>query len=134
MLRATERINGGVLWAKLHLLFWLSLVPFVTGWMGENHFTALPTAFYGVVLLMAALVWAILQGAIIHKQGADSLVRKAVENDLKGKLSAVIYLVAIAAAFWLPALSGGLYALVALIWLFPDRRFERVLKEAEKRN
>ena len=134
MLRATERINGGVLWAKLHLLFWLSLVPFVTGWMGENHFTALPTAFYGVVLLMAALAWAILQGAIIHKQGADSLVRKAVENDLKGKLSAVIYLVAIAAAFWLPGLSGGLYAQVALIWSFPDRRFERVLKEAEKRN
>ncbi len=134
LFHSVQQVSGAMLWANLHLLFWLSLIPFATAWMGENHFAPMPMALYGLVLMMAALAWAILQGAIIRSQGADSLVRKAVGNDLKGKLSAVIYLVAIAAAYWLPSLSGGLYALVALMWLVPDRRFERVLKESGRQD
>jgi uncharacterized membrane protein len=127
MLHATRTVSGGVLWANLHLLFWLSLVPFVTGWMGENHFAALPTALYGVVLLMAAIAYWILQRRIIAAEGDASLLGKAVGRDLKGKLSPLIYLVAIVSAFWSSGVAGGLYVLVAVIWLVPDRRIEKTL-------
>ena len=127
MLHALHRVEGGILWANLHLLFWLSLFPFATGWMGENHFEALPTAAYGVVLLMAAIAYWLLQQTIIFSQGEDSLLRKAVGGDWKGKLSPVFYIVAIAAAFWNHLISQILYVLVALIWLVPDRRIEHTL-------
>ena len=127
MLHATHKVTGPVLWANLHLLFWLSLVPFATGWMGENHFAAAPAALYGVVMLMAAIAYWILQQTIISAEGPDSLLKKAVKGDWKGKLSPVIYLAAIPGAFWSPWISLGLYVLVALVWLVPDRRIERVL-------
>ena len=130
MLHATHRVDGSVLWANLHLLFWLSLVPFVTGWMGENHFAPTPTALYGVVLLMAALAYWILQRTIIARQGRASLLATAVGRDLKGKLSPLLYLVAIPSAFLSQWIAGALYVLVALIWLAPDRRIERVLTSA----
>ncbi len=127
MFQATDRIGGTVLWANLHLLFWLSLFPFVTDWMGENHFAAVPTALYGGVLLMAAIAYWILQTVIIAHQGAGSLLARAVGRDLKGKLSPVIYGLAIAGAFLHVAISQALYVLVALIWLVPDRRIERTI-------
>jgi uncharacterized membrane protein len=116
-----------MLWANLHLLFWLSLFPFATGWMGENHFAAATSAFYGVVLLMAAVAYWILQQLIIASQGRDSLLKKAVGSDWKGKLSPVLYVVAILTAFWSHWVSQAIYVLVALFWLIPDRRIERVL-------
>ncbi len=125
MLHATRHISGGVMWANLHLLFWLSLLPFVTGWAGENHFAALPMAMYGVVLLMAAIAYWMLQQQIIRHEGAESLLRKAIGRDLKGKLSPLIYIIAIAAVLVSPWISAVLYVLVALIWLVPDRRIER---------
>ena len=128
MLHATERIDGRVLWANLHLLFWLSLIPFTTGWMGENHFTAAPTALYGFVLLMAALAYVGLQRAIIAGQGEGSLLARAVGRDLKGNLSPLIYLIAIALSFFYNWRSQGLYVLVALMWLIPDRRIERAIQ------
>ena len=127
MLHACHRVNGPILWANLHLLFWLSLFPFATGWMGENHFESLPTAAYGAVLLMAAIAYFILQQLIIRSQGRDSLLRKAVGGDWKGKLSPVFYILGIALAFWNQTISQALYVLVALIWLVPDRRIEHVL-------
>jgi uncharacterized membrane protein len=127
MLHACDRVTGAVLWANLHLLFWLSLVPFTTGWMGENHFAAAPSALYGVVLLMAAVAYWILQQLIIASQGPDSLLKKAIGGDWKGKLSPILYLVAIPVAFWSHRVSQGLYVLVALFWLIPDRRIESVL-------
>ena len=127
MLHATERVTGGILWANLHLLFWLSLLPFVTGWMGENHFAAMPVALYGVVLLMAALAYWVLQRAIIASQGRDSLLAKAIGRDIKGKLSQLIYTLAIIAALFESRIAGLLYVLVALMWLIPDRRIELVL-------
>ena len=127
MLHATRQISGNVLWANLHLLFWLSLVPFVTGWMGENHFAPTPTATYGVVLLMAALAYWILLQTILRAEGPDSLLRTAVGSDWKGKLSPILYVIAIPAAFVHEAIAGALYVTVALIWLIPDRRIERVL-------
>ena len=129
MMHATHRVSAAVLWSNLHLLFWLSLVPFVTAWMGENHFAAWPTAIYGVVLLMSGIAYYILQREIIHDQGPGSLVAKAVGSDLKGKLSPMMYLVAIPAAFVSQWISGALYFAVALMWLLPDRRIERVLAE-----
>ena len=131
MLHATRHISGGVLWANLHLLFWLSLVPFVTAWMGESHFSPQPMAVYGVVMLMAALAYWILLGAILRTEGHDSPLGRAVGRDIKGKLSPVFYVLAIGAAFVSPAISGALYATVALIWIIPDRRIERVLAEAQ---
>lgn len=128
MLHTVRQVNGGVLWANLHLLFWLSLVPFTTGWMGENHFAAIPVAVYGVVLLMAAVAYFILQFTIIRSQGEDSLLRRAIGSDWKGKVSPVLYASAIIAASWLPMLAIALYALVALIWLIPDRRIERIFE------
>ena len=132
MLHACTRVTGSVLWANLHLLFWLSLVPFTTGWMGENHFDSMPTALYGAVLLMAAIAYWILQQAIIASQGPDSLLQKAVGGDWKGKLSPLIYVVAIAAAFKAQWLSQLLYLAVALIWLVPDKRIERALTSKEQ--
>ena len=129
MLHAAERINGSVLWANLHLLFWLSLVPFVTGWMGENHFAAIPTAAYGGVLVMAAIAYSILLGRLIAAQGPNSRLRVAIGSDRKGKLSPLFYLLAIPLAFVNPRISHALYVTVALIWLVPDRRIESVMKE-----
>ncbi|MGE3275130.1 MAG: TMEM175 family protein [Vicinamibacterales bacterium] len=127
MLHTCRRVTGPTLWANLHLLFWLSLVPFVTGWMGENHFAALPAAVYGVVMLAAAIAYWILQQVIIAAQGPGSLLQHAVGGDWKGKLSPNLYLLAIGLAFVQPWLAIGVYVLVALIWLVPDRRIERVL-------
>lgn len=128
MFQATERVGGAVLWANLHLLFWLSLIPFVTGWMGENHFAALPTALYGVVLLMAAIAYVILQFAIIRVQGKDSILLRAVGKDWKGKASVVLYVAAITSTFFNPWIACAFYAVVALIWFIPDRRIERTMK------
>jgi uncharacterized membrane protein len=128
MLFACKRVTGPMLWANLHLLFWLSLVPFVTGWMGENHLAAAPTAVYGTVLLMAAIAYWLLQQAIIASQGENSLLKAAVGSDWKGKLSPVLYVIAIAAAFWAPWMSAVIYVLVALIWLVPDRRIQHALE------
>jgi len=128
MLHTVHHVTGGMLWANLHLLFWLSLVPFVTGWMGENHFAPLPTAVYGVVLLMAAIAFWLLQRLIIRAQGANSLLRRAIGSDWKGKLSPVLYAIAIVSALGAPYVAGAIYAGVAVIWLVPDRRIERVLQ------
>ena len=127
MLHVTGRVSGGILWANLHLLFWLSLFPFATGWMGENHLASTPTAIYGVVLLMAAIAYYILQRAIMARQGPESVLAEAVGCDWKGKLSPVIYLVAIPLAFVSSWIASALYAGVALLWLIPDRRIERAL-------
>ena len=129
MLHATHRVSGSILWANLHLLFWLSLVPFVTGWMGENHFAAVPSALYGVVMLMAAVAYFILQRAIMATHGHDSVLAGAVGRDRKGKLSPVIYVVAIFSTMIHPWIAGALYATVAAIWLIPDRRIERALSQ-----
>jgi uncharacterized membrane protein len=127
MFHMTERITGGILWANLHLLFWLSLVPFVTGWMGENHFAPLPTAIYGGVLLLAGIAYLILQQLIIRSQGPDSRLAAAIKGDVKGKLSSVLYAVAIPLAFVHQAIAGAIYVVVALIWLVPDRRIESTI-------
>ena len=127
MLQTSNRVTGPMLWANLHLLFWLSLFPFATGWMGENHFATAPSAFYGVVLLMAAMAYLILQQLIIGSQGRDSLLKKAIGSDWKGKLSPALYVMAILTAFWSHWISQGIYVLVALFWLIPDRRIERML-------
>jgi uncharacterized membrane protein len=124
MLHATERINGAILWANLHLLFWLSLIPFGTGWMGENHVAPLLTALYGVVLLMAAIAYTILQTTIVVHQGPQSKLREAVGRDIKGKISIASYVAAIPLAFVTPWIAIGLYVFVALLWLVPDRRIE----------
>ena len=129
MLHATERVNGKILWANLHLLFWLSLIPFVTSWMGENHNAPLPTAVYGVVLILAALAYTILQNLIVAHHGKSSKLAAAVGSDGKGKLSLLLYATAIPMAFVNQWISDGLYVLVALIWLIPDRRIESTLQE-----
>ena len=127
MFHAVDKVGGAILWANLHLLFWLSLVPFVTGWMGENHFASLPTAVYGMVLLCAAIAFTILAYTIVRHQGPHSKLAEAFGRDYKGKLSIVCYAVAILAAFWNQWISDALYVLVAGIWLVPDRRIERKL-------
>ena len=127
MLHTCEKVTGPILWANLHLLFWLSLIPVTTGWMGENHFSAAPTALYGVVLFMAANAYFILQYLIVASQGPDSLLKKAIGRDWKGKLSSILYALAIPLAFWRHQVSQVIYVLVALIWLIPDRRIERVI-------
>lgn len=127
MLHATRHVSGGVLWANLHLLFWLSLLPFVTGWMGENHFSPLPTALYGGVLMMAGIAYWILAHTIIAVDGRDSMLAKAIGGDFKGVVSVVIYAVAIPLSFWSQWLAQVLYVSVALMWLVPDRRIARVL-------
>ncbi|MBZ5675990.1 MAG: TMEM175 family protein [Acidobacteriia bacterium] len=127
MFQATRRVSGGILWANLHLLFWLSLFPFSTAWIGENHLASMPTAAYGVVLLMAGVAYYILQRLIIIEQGPNSLLASAIGHDWKGKLSPLGYLAAIPLAFVNPWISSAIYLLVALTWLIPDRRIERVL-------
>lgn len=129
MLQATEQINGKILWANMHLLFWLSLIPFVTGWMGENHFAPLPTAVYGAVLLLAAIAYYILQRLIIKQQGPNSKLEAAIGKDIKGKISPLVYIVAIPLAFVHQWISDALYVSVALMWLIPDRRIESKLSE-----
>ena len=132
MLQATERINGKVLLANLHLLFWLSLLPFVTGWMGENHFAALPTAVYGVVLLLAAISYTILQGTIIGVQGHHTRLAAAVGRDIKGKASLLLYAIAIPMAFVQEAISDAIYVAVVLMWLLPDRRIELIVDRSPR--
>jgi uncharacterized membrane protein len=131
LLHATQHVGGGVLWANLHLLFWLSLVPFVTGWMGENHFARDTTILYGVVLLMAAVAYTILQATIVKRHGRDSALARAIGGDRKGRVSLLLYLTALGAAFIHPWIACALYALVAVIWLVPDRRIERSLGLAD---
>ncbi len=133
MLYLTDQVTGGILWANLHLLFWLSLMPFVTGWMGENHFAPIPTALYGVVLMFAGVAYYILEQTIIRGQGADSKLRQAVGTDVKGKISVVFYLAAIPLAFVHQLISDAIYVLVALMWLIPDRRIEQRFSDAAGR-
>ena len=133
LLKASRRVNGGILWANLHLLFWLSLFPFVTGWMGENHFASLPSAMYGAVLLLAAIAYYILQTLIVTEAGgAHSSLAVAIGKDWKGKLSPALYLLGIIASFFAPTVASAIYVLVALMWLIPDRRLERVIQASDK--
>jgi uncharacterized membrane protein len=131
LLHTAHHVNGRILWANLHLLFWLSLVPFATGWMGENDFAPAPTGLYGVPLLMAAIAYRLLQKAIIAAQGHRSLLADALGNDLKGKVSPVLYAIAIPSAFLHQWIAGGIYVFIALIWLVPDRRIERALARGD---
>ena len=130
MLYVTHRVNGGILWANLHLLFWLSLVPFVTGWMGENHLAPAPTAVYGLILLLAAIAYLLLQHAILRQEGPDSMLAAAVASDRKGKTSPLIYAIAIPVAFLHPWMAAALYVAGALMWLIPDRRIEQRVSHA----
>ena len=127
MFTVTGKVDGSVMWANLHLLFWLSLVPFTTAWMGENHFASTPSAIYGVVLLMAAIAYFILLRRILRLEGPDSVLAAAVGRDVKGKISPVLYLAAIPSAFVSPWISGALYVIVALMWIVPDPRIERLI-------
>ena len=127
-LHLVRRVDGLILWANLHLLFWLSLVPFTTGWMGENDFAPVPTALYGVSLVMPAFAWLGLQYAIIRSQGPESTLAQAIGRDLKGKLSSLLYVLGILFAFVDTRIAGTLYVLVALVWLVPDRRIERAVR------
>jgi uncharacterized membrane protein len=126
MFSATHVIDGAVMWANLHLLFWLSLVPFVTAWMGENHFAATPVALYGAVLLMAAIAYSILQWRILRREGRDSLLAHALGSDIKGKISPLLYMAGIPLAYVNPRIAGALYVAVALMWIVPDQRIERL--------
>jgi uncharacterized membrane protein len=130
LLNVTSHVSGTILWANMHLLFWLSLVPFVTGWMGENHFAAVPTALYGAVLLLAGVAYLVLQRAILVQEGPDSVLAAALGHDWKGRSSLLVYAIAIPAAFLHPGIAGGLYVLAAVVWLIPDRRIERSLARA----
>ena len=129
MMHTVRQVNGGILWANLHLLFWLSLIPFVTGWMGENQFSPMPLALYGVVLLMAAIAYFMLQNLIIRSHGRNSLLAKAIGKDIKGKISPILYVIAVASSWLSQWISGSIYILVALIWLIPDKRIERTMRE-----
>jgi uncharacterized membrane protein len=131
MLHASSMVTGSILWANLHLLFWLSLFPFATGWMGENHFASAPSALYGVVLLMAAIAYWVLQQMIIASEGPASVLKKAVGSDWKGKLSPALYLAGIAASLRSPRIAQAIYVFVALLWLVPDRRIEHALRQDE---
>ena len=132
LFQITRRVSASILWSNLHLLFWLSLFPFATAWMGENHLASVPTAVYGVVLLSAGIAYYILQCAIIAREGRNSLLASAVGRDWKGKLSPLIYLLAVPLAFFNPWIANCLYAFVALLWLVPDRRIERALQSHER--
>jgi uncharacterized membrane protein len=129
MLHACEQTTGGILWANLHLLFWLSLIPFATAWLSENHYASGPSALYGTILLMAAIAWVILQQQIIKSQrGKRDILQQAIGDDFKGKLSVLLYVAGIGIAFWQPRISLTLYGLTALIWLIPDTRIEKAVK------
>ena len=130
MLHTMKKVTGSMLWANLHLLFWLSLVPFATGWMGENHFAALPTAAYGFVLLMAAIAYWVLEQRIIAAQGENSVLKRAIGKDWKGKLSPLLYITGMLFAFVSPWFAVAVYVIVALMWLVPDRRIERIVTDA----
>jgi uncharacterized membrane protein len=132
LFQVVQQVNGRVLWANLHLLFWLSLISFVTAWMGENNFAAWPVALYGVVLFMAGFAYFLLVRSLLALHGKDSTLAVAVGNDFKGKISIVIYAVAIPIAFIAPGMSFALYVLVAVIWFIPDRRIEKVIGDQEK--
>lgn len=132
MMQAVSHVTGNVLWANLHLLFWLSLVPFATGWIGEHHFAAMPMAVYGFILLMAAIAYYILQSLIVKNEGENSMLAKAIGNDLKGKASPFLYIAAIASCWINSWVAGAIYTFVALMWLIPDRRIEKVIDEKEK--
>jgi uncharacterized membrane protein len=125
LLHAVQHVEGGVLWANLHLLFWLSIVPFTTAWMDENHFQAWPVAVYGIVLLMAGVAYFILTKCLLHLHGRDSTLAASIGSDRKGKVSVLVYAAAIPLAFIKPWIAGALYVLVAVVWLIPDRRIER---------
>ena len=125
MFHAVKNVSGRVLWANMHLLFWLSLTPFVTAWAGENQFTPVPVAFYGVVLLMAGVAYYILSRALVFHHGRESELARALGNDFKGRLSLLLYATAVILAYWLPELACLIYILVAILWIIPDRRFER---------
>ncbi len=127
MLHACTKVTGAMLWANLHLLFWLSLFPFAAGWLGENHFTAVPTAFYGLVLLMAAVAYYLLQQTSIHAQGRDSILKEAIGSDWKGKLSPVLYVMAILVTRYASWIAQSIFVIAALTWLIPDRRIEERL-------
>ncbi len=127
LLHATTTVTGGMMWANLNLLFWLSLLPFATGWMGENHFGPVPSALYGVVLMACAMSWFVLQTLIVRAQGDDGVLKRALGSDWTGKLSPILYLAGIASAFCVPGLAQALYLFVALVWLVPDRRIEKAL-------
>ena len=132
MLHACGKVSGSILWANLHLLFWLSLIPFTTEWMGDNPFNPAPTAFYGFVLFMSGVAYVVLQSLIIKVAGTDSVLKEAVGRDWKGKASMLLYLTAIACAFWIPWVSHVIFVSVALLWLIPDRRIERTLAQEEE--
>ena len=125
-----RHVSGGMLWANINLLFWVSLVPFATGWMGQNHFAPVPTALYGVALLMAALAWHVLQRVIIRSQGSDGVLARTIGHDVKGKVSLVLYVAGILVAFIDARIACAVYLLVALMWLIPDRRIERVVERS----
>jgi len=127
LLHTVKKVSGGILWANLHLLFWLSLIPFTTGWMGENHFAPTPSALYGINLLMAAISYYILQTVILKIHGEDSVLAKAIGSDFKGKMSPILYVIAVIASFYNEWISEGIYVFVALIWLIPDKRIERII-------
>ncbi len=130
MLSVTHEVSGGILWANLHLLFWLSLIPFVTGWMGENRFAPVPTALYGVILVLAACAYLLLQHEILLREGPDSILAAAVGRDWKGRVSLLFYALGIVLAFFRPWIAGVVYASAALMWLVPDRRIERKVAHA----
>ena len=130
LLKAARKVTGGMMWANLHLLFWLSLFPFVTGWMGENNFKPVPTMIYGVVLFLAAIAYYILQSIIVAQHGPGSKLARALGADWKGKLSPILYAIAVGTALYSPWISNGIFILVALVWLVPDRRIERVVDES----
>jgi uncharacterized membrane protein len=132
MLHATTRVTGSVLWANLHLLFWLSLFPFATGWMGQNHFALPPCALYGVVLLMAGIAYFILQQAIIVSEGPTSLLRKAIGSDWKGRVSPLLYVAGIVSGLFSSWIAQSIYVFVALLWLIPDRRIEHALRQTHR--
>jgi uncharacterized membrane protein len=132
MLHTVKKVNGGILWANLHLLFWLSLIPFVTGWMGENSFAPAPVALYGLILLMSAIAYYILKTQILLTHGKDSLLSKALGKDLKGKISPILYLIAVASTFINQWIAGSIYIIVALMWLIPDKRIERTIEHEKE--
>jgi len=132
LFQATDQVSGGILWANLHLLFWLSLFPFTTAWMSENHLATIPTAIYGFVLLMATIAYYVLQRIIIAKEGRESLLAQAIGKDWKGKLSPLLYLAAVPLAFVSPWIASALYVFAALLWLIPDPRIERKLEKREQ--
>ncbi len=133
MIHTVRHVNGNILWANLHLLFWLSLIPFVTRWIGESGFARTPSALYGVVLLMSAIAYFILQTVILWRHGKNSLLARAIGKDLKGKISPPLYLVAIISTFFYEWIAVGIYVLVSLIWLIPDRRIERIFEQEKER-